>query len=110
MGRTCRSAANGKQRLNEVPNDGDPNMTIEVVLLDSGREPQCKPEPKDPNGRDIEIAGAVRCCSNLPYPAPRCGVYEITCNDCGLKVALTVAGRIDDPRTITIPCKVKLAS
>ena len=86
-------------------------MTIEVVFLDSGCEPQCKPDPKYPNGKDIEIAGgAVRCCSNLPYPAPRCGVYEITCNDCGLKVALTVAGRVDDPRTITIPCKVKLAS
>ena len=91
-------------------------MTIEVVFLDSGREPQCKPDPKYPNGRDIEIprgsipGNSTWCCSNLPYPAPRCGVYEITCNNCGLKVALTVTGRVDDPRTITIPCKVNLES
>ena len=34
------------------------------------------------------------------------GAYNIFCNKCKLRVAVTVAGRPDDPRTVTMPCKV----
>ena len=73
-------------------------MTIDVIFLDSGREPQCKPDPKHPDGRDVDMAapGDKTCTFNVPYPAPRCGAYRITCRECGLKVAMTVAGRADD--------------
>lgn len=83
-------------------------MTIDVEFLDSGREPQEKPDPKFPDGRDISLlrhALQKGCCSNVPYPAPRSGMYRITCRTCGLRVAVTVAGRADDPRTVMLPCK-----
>ena len=50
--------------------------------------------------------GDLQCCMNLPYPAPRCGVYVIICRKCGFKAVITIAGRPDDPRTVTLPCKV----
>lgn len=83
-------------------------MTIDVKFNDSGREPKEKPDSKFPNGRDINLAPhalAKVCCRNLPYPAPRCGTYSIRCRECNFTVLVTVAGRADDPRTITLPCK-----
>jgi len=84
-------------------------VTIDVLFLDSGREPQCKSDPRCPNGMPVNLAPGVviekTCSRNLPYPAPRCGVYQITCRQCGFTAAITVAGRPDDPRTVTMPCK-----
>jgi hypothetical protein len=34
-------------------------MTIDVIFLDCGREPQCKPDPAYPNGKAINLAHAV---------------------------------------------------
>lgn len=82
-------------------------MTIDVTFLDSGREPQCKPDPDFPEGRRINLAPnaiSKTCTRNLPYPAPRCGSYVIKCVTCGFTGALSVAGRADDPRMVTIPC------
>jgi hypothetical protein len=86
-------------------------MTIDVVFLDSGRDPQCKPDQKYPDGMTINLAehaSQETCTKNLPYPAPRCGIYMVTCTICGYSAALTVAGRPDDPRILTIPCKSKI--
>lgn len=83
-------------------------MTIDVTFLDSGREPTCKPNPKYPDGMDVDLrqhALQKYCCRSVPYPAPRCGTYSIKCTVCGIVVAVTVAGRADDPRTVTLPCK-----
>ena len=83
-------------------------MSIDVTFLDSGHEPQEKPNPEYPNGKPISLlphALAKGCTRNLPYPAPRCGAYLITCHTCGYSVAVTVAGRPDDPNIITLPCK-----
>lgn len=83
-------------------------MTIDVKFIDRGREPREKPDPKFPNGQDISFAPHVlakSCCSNTPYPAPRCGYYSVLCKECGFTALITVAGRADDPRTITLPCK-----
>ena len=81
-------------------------MTIDVTFLDSGREPKCKPDTAYPEGKTINLAGDQfkTCSRNLPYPAPRCGVYAIECKVCGFCAAITVAGRPDDPRIITMPC------
>jgi hypothetical protein len=88
-------------------------MTIDVIFLDSGREPQCKPDPKFPDGKPINLATsplAKTCTSNVPFPAPRCGLYAIRCLECGFTAMVTVAGRPDDPNTVTMPCQPKRTS
>jgi hypothetical protein len=79
----------------------------QIVWKDSGREPQVAPNPAYPEGVDVDMsAGAVqRCKVALPYPARRCGAYVLTCRRCGLRGAVTTAGRPDDPRSVTVPCK-----
>lgn len=83
-------------------------MTIKVTFIDSGREPKVKPNPAYPDGVDVDMSDGTSCCctQGLPYPAPRCGAYLIECDLCGLRVAMTVAGRPDDPRSVKLPCKV----
>ncbi len=86
-------------------------MTFDVHFIDAGREPQEKPNPKYPDGIDVNLAPhalAKQCCRNVPYPAPRCGAYEIKCRVCGFTGVITVAGRADDPRIVTMPCKAKV--
>ena len=82
---------------------------VEIVFLDSGRSPKCPPNPKYPEGIVVDFSqgfGEVdRCIVDVPYPAPRCGAYHVHCKQCGLVVAMTVAGRVDDPRTVVLPCK-----
>jgi len=87
-------------------------MTISVSFLDAGRDPQCKSNPKFPDGIDLDLRPPEKrtplhrsCSYNLPYPAPRCGTYVVVCDSCGFRAAITVAGRPDDPRTVTLPCK-----
>jgi len=84
---------------------------FKIEWHDSGREPQCPPNPAFPNGKDIDIAegmcreGWPRCKVDLPYPAKRIGYYMIECEACGSTVVVTTAGRPDDPRSVTMPCK-----
>jgi hypothetical protein len=85
-------------------------MTFDVMFLDSGREPQCKPDPKFPEGRHIVLGDPRKermCTRNIPFPAPRCGLYAVRCLECGYTAMLTVAGRPDDPRIVSMPCKEK---
>lgn len=79
-----------------------------VEWLDFGREPRCAPDPTYPNGKDVDASGGAErtCVVPLPYPAPRCGVYSVGCPVCKFKVAVTTAGRSDDPRSITIACHI----
>lgn len=79
-------------------------------FLDSGREPRCAPNPAFPNGMDVDMSrgSAVTCIAAIPYPAPRCGVMIVECTKCGLRNGLTVAGRVDDPRTVKMACKREL--
>jgi hypothetical protein len=83
------------------------NFTIEWI--DHGREPKCAPDPDYPDGIDVDVSdNAVRKCKvDLPYPAKRCGHYIVRCKLCGYSVALTTAGRTDDPKSVTITCKIK---
>lgn len=77
-----------------------------VIWLDAGREPQCPPDPKYPNGVDVFTAERPACKVELPYPAPRCGAHVIICNECNRRTAVTAAGRPDDPRSVMMPCKM----
>ena len=78
-----------------------------ITWHDAGREPRCPPNPAYPEGIDVDgSAGAKSACQTaLPYPARRCGHYLVECKLCGMRVALTTAGRPDDPRSLSMPCK-----
>lgn len=78
-----------------------------ITWHDAGREPQEPPDPRYPAGVDLEpVEGeGPRCHTPLPYPARRCGFFLVRCLLCGLRVAVTTAGRPDDPRTLTVSCK-----
>ena len=82
---------------------------FDVIWLDKEREPECESNPLYPNGIDIDASeGAAKACTvSLPYPAERCGVYVVTCKTCAANIALTTAGRADDPRSVKFPCKGK---
>jgi len=78
-----------------------------IVWVDAGQEPRHPANPAYPQGIDIDVAGSQtpRCTTALPYPARRIGGYDVTCTLCGLRVACSTAGRTDDPRSLTVPCK-----
>lgn len=83
-------------------------MAHKVKWIDGKAEPQCPPNPAYPAGIDLDVSpGATRTCKvDLPYPAKRIGRYEVRCKVCGASVACTTAGRPDDPRSITMPCRL----
>ena len=63
------------------------------------------PNPKYPSGVDLDLSGGnPGCCFNTPYPAPRCGAIHVKCETCGATVTYTVAGRVDDPRSVKLAC------
>lgn len=78
----------------------------QIEWIDRGREPQCAPNPKYPNGIDIDSShgASVTCFSKLPCPAPRIGLWMVTCRTCGRREAVTTAGRPDDPRSLRMAC------
>ena len=84
----------------------EPDFSIEWI--DAGKEPSCAPDPRFPDGIDLNVAGAstMHCTTALPYPARRIGVYLVVCRRCGKRAMITTAGRPDDPRSVRIACKV----
>lgn len=81
-------------------------QALSVEWIDRHREPQCPPNPRFPKGIDVDISGGEQSCvTDVPYPAKRCGAYHITCKRCGYSALVTTAGRIDDPRTVRVPCQ-----
>lgn len=87
------------------------NDHFEVLWNDSGKWPTQPPHREWPNGVGLDIsAGAeFKCTVALPYPAPRIGIYEVRCVRCGYSAMVTTAGRVDDPKTLTVPCKARLS-
>lgn len=81
---------------------------LNVKWIDSGFWPEITPTT-NLQGIDVDISrGASKTCeTKLPYPAQRCGFYEVTCETCGLRVAVTTAGRADDPRSVKVACKAQ---
>ena len=82
---------------------------LTVEWIDSGRETECPPNPKHPNGIDVILGkvGSPTCFKELPYPAKRCGLFLIHCSTCGASAAITAAGRPDDPRSVRLSCKLE---
>lgn len=80
-----------------------------VEWQDSGREPQCEPNPAYPNGIDLDVAGPLEpyCTAAVPYPAKRRDFYVVRCKLCDFSVAITTAGRVDDPKSIRVPCVIR---
>jgi hypothetical protein len=80
---------------------------IKIVWIDRGREPQCPSDPAYPDGKHVDLSGGLKkaCAADLPYPAARCGYYTVQCRTCGFSVIITTAGRLDDPRSVKLPCK-----
>jgi hypothetical protein len=83
-------------------------MFLKVTWLDAGRDPKCPPDPRFRHGIDIDLSqGAVATCwTHLPYPAKRCGSYVIECTTCRQRTMVTTAGRVDDPRSVKLGCKL----
>jgi hypothetical protein len=81
---------------------------LSVAWVDRGFEPQNPPDPRFPDGVDLDLTKEdQRCCfAALPYPAKRCGYFVISCVECGLQAVVTTAGRRDDPRSVIVPCKL----
>lgn len=80
-----------------------------IRWIDAGKEPESPPNQAYPNGIDVDLStpDADACAVNLKYPARRVGRYEIECAECGGRYVVTTAGRPDDPRSVTIPCRQK---
>jgi len=84
-----------------------PMTEFEFTFIDSGRKAQCQPNPAFPFGMMIDAGFKQMCLVDIPYPSAGCGVLRVDCPKCGIKVGYTVAGRVDDVRRVTVPCKIK---
>lgn len=85
-------------------------MTHHVEFKPSGRgAARCPADPKWPQGMalDVSTPGAPSCFVKLPYPAPECGMWVLQCGVCSLTVAVTAAGRPDDPVSVRLPCNLQ---
>jgi hypothetical protein len=79
---------------------------MKIDWIDGKREPQEQPDPNYPDGIDLDLSRGKRpvCEVKLPYPAKRCGHYIVKCEVCDQVVAVTTAGRPDDPRLVKLRC------
>jgi len=79
---------------------------ISVAFLSYDRPARVAPDPRFPDGIDVDLSkGKPFCRAELPYPAECCGVLLVNCESCGANAAITTAGRRDDPRSVKLPCK-----
>ncbi len=78
-----------------------------VTFCPSGRgKAQCAANPDYPLGRELDTSrpGKPYCIIPLPYPAPECGLWMVSCQQCEMTCAITAAGRPDDPISIKLTC------
>ena len=81
-----------------------------IRFMPSGRgQARCPSNPAYPRGIALPLSPGVQdsCFIVLPYPAIECGVWMVTCPDCGCTAAITAAGRADDPISFYMPCLKK---
>lgn len=83
-------------------------MSHSIEFRPSGRgKAQCDPNPEYPHGIALDTSkpNAASCLVDLPYPAPECGIWIVRCEDCPMSVAVTAAGRPDDPISLKMECR-----
>lgn len=80
---------------------------LAITFHGAGRKAEVAPNPEYPEGIDIDCGFQQMCAADLPYPAPECGFFKIECSKCGAAMAYTAAGRLDDPRRVTVPCQAQ---
>lgn len=88
------------------PDTNNPLLT--ATWIDRLREPKSPPDPRYPLGIDVDLSArkpVMTCKITVRYPAPRCGYHAIKCGRCGFTALVTTSGRIDDPRTVQVPCQ-----
>ncbi len=75
-----------------------------VTFVPSGRgKAQCPTNPDFPYGKALDLCnGKLGIWVELPYPAPECGAFIIV-GECIGSVAVTAAGRADDPTKVKVP-------
>ena len=78
---------------------------FKIEFLSTGRAPRVKSDPNYPDGIDVNAGASPACKAELPYPAQCIGTWHVECKTCGCIVAVTAAGRRDDPRSVMVPCK-----
>jgi hypothetical protein len=81
---------------------------IKIEFISHNRMAECPADPAFPDGVEIDFSDGKPgwvCVHEIPYPAKCCGLWVVTCMECGLRVGITAAGRLDDPRCIKLPCK-----
>lgn len=82
-------------------------MSHRVEFRPSGRgKALCAPNPEYPNGIALDLTrpGVPTCLVVIPYPAPECGLWLVRCDECHLSIAVTAAGRPDDPISLKMEC------
>lgn len=82
-------------------------MPFEIFFVPSGRgKVQHPADPNFPDGvrSDGRAGPGPSCTIEFPYPAPECGYFIAVCLSCGFRVAVTAAGRVDDPRSLMVSC------
>lgn len=64
------------------------------------------PDPQFPDGMHVDMSGGrlPSCLVDLPYPGEGLGCHLIRCQVCGMTAAITAAGRVDDPASVTLAC------
>lgn len=94
--------------VSSILTDQGGNLTI--VWLDGGDEAEYSPNPAYPNGVDLvdNLEARSHCITRLPYPAPRCGSWSVTCRKCRKSVYVTTAGRADDPCSLSVACALSV--
>lgn len=86
-------------------------MTHHVTWHQRGGRPKEPPNPAFPKGVDLDLTNGAKiaCLVNLPYPPARkrLGLLTVRCDACGRTVAITTAGRPDDPRSVKLACNLQ---
>lgn len=81
-------------------------MTLKAEFFTEGKKPTQPPDPAYPNGIDVDISKGKSpwCWIRLPK-VETTGLMLVTCEECDLRIMITMAGRPDDARSYRMACR-----